>query len=163
MALNFPSNPTANDSYSFGDRTWLYNGHGWELQSQSTLLPANVTVATFNTVANGEVNTYALSFGVDTREQLIVTIDGVLQPETTYTVNTSANTITFGTSPVDGEAVRVLNLYTRANVYVINDGSVTTIKLADGSVTPEKLAPATNTFIATTAEASALALAIALG
>lgn len=153
MALNFPLNPTANDSYSFGDRTWLYNGYGWELQSQAAIAPANVTVSTFNTTANGLVDTFDLGFGVETAQQLIVSIDGVLQPESTYTVNASANTITFDTTPVDGESVRVLNLYTRANTYVI----------ADGSVSPEKFSTSANTFITTTAESSAIALAIALG
>jgi hypothetical protein len=153
MALNFPSSPTANDSYSFGDRAWIYNGHGWELQSQTLIAPANVTVSIFNATANGLVDTFDLGFGVESVQQLVVSIDGVLQPESTYSVNASSNTITFNTTPVDGEAVRVLNLYTRANTYIINDGSVT----------PEKLSTTTNTFIATTAEASALALAIALG
>jgi hypothetical protein len=115
--------------------------------------PANVTVSVFNTTANGLVDTFALDFGVESAEQLIVSIDGVLQPESTYTVNTSANTITFGTTPADGEAVRVLNLYTRANSFV----------LVNGSITPEKFATSTNTFITTTAESSAIALAIALG
>ena len=159
MALDFPSNPNLNDTYTLDQKTWVYNGYGWEISVDSTVYvpPANVTVSVFNTVANGTVDTFALGIGVDTREQLIVTIDGVLQPETTYTVNTSANTITFGTTPVIGETLRVLNLYTRANTYVI----------ADGSVTPEKLSTSTNNYILTTAtsaaEASAIALSIALG
>ena len=30
MAINFPSSPSVNDTYTFGGRTWLWNGEGWE-------------------------------------------------------------------------------------------------------------------------------------
>lgn len=29
--LDFPTNPTLNQTYSFGDRTWQWNGTGWQL------------------------------------------------------------------------------------------------------------------------------------
>ena len=35
MPLDFPSNPTANQSYSYGSKTWIYNGYGWK-QKQIT-------------------------------------------------------------------------------------------------------------------------------
>lgn len=33
MALNFPLNPTANDTYTLGSTTWIFNGNGWEKQA----------------------------------------------------------------------------------------------------------------------------------
>lgn len=34
MALiNFPANPNTNDTYSFGGKTWVYNGSAWDLQT----------------------------------------------------------------------------------------------------------------------------------
>ena len=33
MAINFPSSPTINDTYTYLDRTWKWNGKGWALQS----------------------------------------------------------------------------------------------------------------------------------
>ena len=31
MALNFPSAPNVNDTYTFSDKTWTYNGNAWVL------------------------------------------------------------------------------------------------------------------------------------
>ena len=31
MALDFPTSPTLNDTYTFGSYTWQYNGYGWQL------------------------------------------------------------------------------------------------------------------------------------
>lgn len=29
MSINFPDAPTTNQTYTFGSRTWKYNGSGW--------------------------------------------------------------------------------------------------------------------------------------
>lgn len=34
--LNFPSNPNVGDTYTIGNRTWVWNGNGWQLQSGVT-------------------------------------------------------------------------------------------------------------------------------
>ena len=47
--LSFPSNPSLNDTYSFGGKTWIYNGSYWALQSTGAInnIPiGNVTPAT---------------------------------------------------------------------------------------------------------------------
>ena len=31
MALNFPSSPNVNATYTFSDKTWTYNGNAWVL------------------------------------------------------------------------------------------------------------------------------------
>ena len=33
--MNFPSNPSENDVYSFGGRQWYFNGYGWVLSTQT--------------------------------------------------------------------------------------------------------------------------------
>ena len=35
MPLDFPTNPTLNDTYSFGNRTWTWNGSAWQLNTTS--------------------------------------------------------------------------------------------------------------------------------
>lgn len=32
MAINFPDSPNLNDTYSFDDKTWIWNGYGWKIQ-----------------------------------------------------------------------------------------------------------------------------------
>lgn len=36
--LNFPSNPQVGDTYTIGNRTWIWNGNGWQIQSSITSL-----------------------------------------------------------------------------------------------------------------------------
>lgn len=33
MPLDFPANPSVNDTYSFGGKTWRWNGSGWQLST----------------------------------------------------------------------------------------------------------------------------------
>lgn len=35
MAISFPSNPTTNQTYTYGSQTWLYNGSVWVLNVAS--------------------------------------------------------------------------------------------------------------------------------
>jgi hypothetical protein len=63
VALNFPSNPSVNDTYSYNNKTWLFNGQGWILATAGSIngIPiGNVTPATgnFTTVgATGNITT----------------------------------------------------------------------------------------------------------
>lgn len=38
MPINFPNSPTVNQTYTFGGRTWKWNGVGWQVFN-ATLLP----------------------------------------------------------------------------------------------------------------------------
>jgi hypothetical protein len=91
---------------------------------------SNVSVSTFETVANGNFTTFNLGFLPQAREVLIVSVDGVIQPITSYEVNNAQQTITFDAAPANGELVRVITMYTTANAFVTPDGSITSIKLA---------------------------------
>ncbi len=33
MPINFPSNPTASQTYTFNGSTWTYNGYAWNLSA----------------------------------------------------------------------------------------------------------------------------------
>ena len=84
-----------------------------------SVINSNVTVSVFETTANGSANTFALGFDPQAKETLIVTIDGIVQPLATYSVNRSSNTITFVEAPVAGENVRVATFYTTIDPYYI--------------------------------------------
>ena len=93
------------------------------------LVAANVTVKNFETTANGLVNSFDLGYAPTSNLALIVSIDGVLQAPSTYSVNPSANSITFNATPASNEYISVTTLSNAANVYVIDDGSITFNKL----------------------------------
>lgn len=72
MPLQFPSNPSVNDTYTFNGKTWVWNGDGWALEASgaingivignataaagtfTTLTGANAVIATLN--VNGQSN-----------------------------------------------------------------------------------------------------------
>ena len=60
--LNFPTSPSLNDTYSFGTKTWVWNGAAWQLQSTGAIndIPiGNVTPASgaFTTItANSTIS-----------------------------------------------------------------------------------------------------------
>ena len=57
MPINFPNSPSVNQTYTFGGRTWKWNGVGWQVFN-ATLLPEIGT----NTVAQ----TFTLAAGATT-------------------------------------------------------------------------------------------------
>ena len=105
MPLNFPSSPTANQSYSLGAKTWIYNGYGWKLQ-QVTL--ANTEVSSFSTVGDGVTSTFDLQFSpIGGNSAIFVSIGGIVQSENDYEINSGNNTISFTEPPPVGENIRV--------------------------------------------------------
>jgi hypothetical protein len=103
MALNFPSSPTLGDSYSFGDRIWLYNGKGWALQGTKS--------GNFNSrvyTGDGNTTTYNVTTGT-TANSVLVSENGVVQePITDYTV--SGTTLTFTTAPASNVKITIHEL-----------------------------------------------------
>ena len=94
------------------------------------LIPANVTPSIFETTANGSVSTFALGFNPGDSASVLVSIGGVIQPLDAYSVNTTSNTISFiGDTPVNGEKIRVVSFYSAANVFIVNNNSITFEKL----------------------------------
>jgi len=35
--IDFPSNPSVNDYYTFNNKTWVFNGQGWQLASTGAI------------------------------------------------------------------------------------------------------------------------------
>jgi len=105
MPLNFPSNPTTNQSYSLGTKTWIYNGYGWKLQ-QTTI--ANTEVSSFTTTADGTTSTFDLQFSpIGGNSAVFVSIGGIVQSENDYVINSGNNSISFTSPPPISEVVRV--------------------------------------------------------
>jgi len=97
-------------------------------------LPTLVTPSLFETTGDGETTTFSLGFNPGSVASLVVSIGGVLQPTSAYTVNTVTKTITFlDDAPAEDDIVHVTSFYSSTNAYVINDSSVSFIKL-DGNL-----------------------------
>ena len=115
IGINFPSNPTANQSYSFGSKTWIYNGYGWKLQ---TLFSANSELSSFSTLADGATSTYSLGFTPISNAAIFVSVGGIVQNESDYVINASNNTISFTEPPPTSENVRVVGYRTMTPYYL---------------------------------------------
>ena len=65
MAIDFPNSPVTNDTYSVGDRKWVYDGEKWALVSASPELlvvsataPTNTNVIWADTTVAGTINSF---------------------------------------------------------------------------------------------------------
>ena len=103
--INFPSNPTTNQSYTFGTKTWVFNGYGWKLQQ---IQLANTEVSSFSTVGDGVTSTFDLQFSpIGGNSAVFVSIGGVVQSENDYVINSGNNSISFTSPPPASELIRV--------------------------------------------------------
>jgi hypothetical protein len=92
-------------------------------------LASNVTPSVFEATANGAVSSFSLGFNPGSAGSVLVSIGGVVQPTTAYTVNTVTNSITFtDDAPASGEIIRVVSFYSSTNAYVIGDASISFAK-----------------------------------
>lgn len=96
MPLNFPANPTLNQSYSYGNTTWTYNGSGW-------IVSAGVTPAT---TAGGDLTgTYpnpTIAAGAVSPEDMATPFTGFATPiASAITINSQTNNYTLTLGDVD--------------------------------------------------------------
>ena len=114
IGIDFPSNPTANQTYSWGAKTWIFNGYGWKLKPTSS----NVEISSFSTIADGTASTYNLGFTPISNASIFVSIGGIVQNENDYLINASNNTISFVEPPPATENVRVVGYKTITPYYL---------------------------------------------
>ena len=69
MPLDFPANPSVNDTYSFGGKTWIWNGDGWALQTFGAINDIPIGNVTANT---GNFTTLSASGNVTIRSRRIL-------------------------------------------------------------------------------------------
>jgi hypothetical protein len=111
--LNFPSSPNTNDTYSFGGKTWVYNGSAWALQSASL---------TTTTVTEG-TNLYF----TNARARAAISVAGA----GSYDNSTGVITITGGVTSVGGATGAVSNAQLASGI--TSSGVLTTGNVAEGA------------------------------
>jgi hypothetical protein len=93
MAINFPNNPTVNDTHTVGDTTWTWDGTTWLSSASSYVLPTATTTTLGGVKVDGTT----------------VTINnGTISSPESYTLPT-ATTTTLGGVKVDGTTVTINN------------------------------------------------------
>jgi len=89
-------------------------------------------------LADGSTTDYTLS-SIAVKNNTFVYINGVYQVKSTYSV--SGTTITFSAPPPIGASIEVMIAgFTTSEISDLNDGAVTTPKIADSAVTAAKIA-----------------------
>ena len=97
MALNFPSTPSANTTYTFNNKTWTYNGNVWTLS--------------YGTLNTGVVPEGSNQYFTNARARASITVSG----SGTYDPNTGVITISQSSNYGDSN-VALLGYATNANV-----------------------------------------------
>ena len=72
MAISFPTSPSANQAYTVGSKTWVYNGYAWDIQvaniapifntANAAFDKANLSAQIANSSANS-ANAYTITVG----------------------------------------------------------------------------------------------------
>jgi len=123
MPLNFPTSPSLNDTYSFGGKTWIWNGEGWQL---STIGAINDIAIGNITPSTGNFTTLSVQTGVFSGN---VTANYFLGNGSQLTgISTSTSQIFNGDSNIDiatANADITMSVAGVGNVMVISPDGVT--------------------------------------
>jgi hypothetical protein len=109
MALNFPSAPSANTTYTYSGKSWTYNGNAWALTSgtlSTTVVPEGTNLYFSNArataaVINSSLSNVTVTGNVITGNVIISTSGGVqFSDGSTQTTAAGASAIGFTNSTV---------------------------------------------------------------
>jgi len=90
---------------------------------------------------NGSATSFTLTHGAASPSSLLVTIDGVKQQTTAYTITDTALDFGAGNAPAAGtNNIEVVYLGTKSLVGAVADGAITTSKIVNNAVTGAKIA-----------------------
>lgn len=120
MALNFPSSPNVNATYTFSDKTWTYNGNAWALAS--TTLSTNVVVEGTNLYfTDARVYSNVVQLGYITSSAL----SGYATNTQINSYATNAQLASYATNAQLTSYATTSNLALKANIVDLNTSNIT--------------------------------------
>ena len=151
MALNFPSTPSANATYTFNDKTWTYNGNAWALTTgtlSTSVVPEGVNLYFSNARVYSNVITlgYATNSNVALKANIAdLTTANVTEVTNLYFTNARVNTALLSTGNIipSGNNIQTLGnttnrfkeLYLSGNTIYLGDvllkTTSTTLQVSD--------------------------------
>ncbi len=84
MPIDFPSSPTANQTYAYSGRTWKWNGEGWALTTDALVTSASIE--------DGTIVNIDISASAGIADTKLATISTAGKVSNSATTATSANT-----------------------------------------------------------------------
>ena len=122
MAINFPTSPAVNDTYTYNGQSWLWSGTGWNLRVTPTTLPLTGTRAGLVSVTTGttsvNVNGYdniRFTMGASTTLSLTGAQDGQRLVLEFTQDGTGSRVLTLGSMFRFGTDITAVTLSTAAN------------------------------------------------
>ena len=119
MAINFPDNPTPNDTFTDGGRTWIWDGTTWKIYSST----ASGIGLNQLSVTNASVGTSALSYNNTTGVFTYTPPDLSGYITSQYTLPTASTTVLGGVK-VDGSTITINGSGVISGASTYNDGDV---------------------------------------
>jgi hypothetical protein len=130
--LNFPTNPTLNQTYSFGGKTWIWNGQGWAL----------TTFGAINAIPIGNITPRTGDFTQITANTVSANAVTVLGNITAANVNTGRLSLSGNvlsdlnvTTNITGANVTATANVTGANVNATTQGKFGNVVISGDNVT----------------------------
>lgn len=139
-AINFPDNPSTNDTYTSNGFTYKWNGAVWVSVGISTTRISNIReIDDISSSFNGSTTSFAIQVGGSgvtpvNVQQLIISVGGVIQnPGDDYSL--SGGNIVFSTAPASGLDFFGTILGTDLSLNTIADNTVSPAKFTAGGPT----------------------------
>jgi hypothetical protein len=134
--MNFPANPTLNQTYTYGTRTWKWDGTTWNLQRGATALATVATTGSFTDLVNKP--TTIAGYGIVDATAAIPKITSIVVTDSSYTVldDTAVSTA--------GGYIKIIGTgFTTASQVLVNTTSASSVSFVSSTELRAQL-PATS-------------------